>query len=329
MGGRMRAWMVYPIFLVVWVIILSIFHFSSWKKLNAEYKKTVSARDASRGKYGSSTTSKALWPAPPKRPEAKYKKGAEDKKQDEDAAKSKMDSLEKDLQKANVERDAHKADLEKILKRYMVGIDRKRFDYQKPDEFVLELLKQQRDDAGPRLIRFLDANYKNLFFRFPIPVPPPNINLTGATLPAPSAQGSLAWPVGSGPLAMTVYGRYEDLLDFVSTFPDRFDRTALISSFSLQRLAFDYRGSVLLQLNCSVEFYVWPTNAPGSPGAGGAAAIAGAVGAMGGAPGAPPMGPGPGAPPPGGGAAGSGAAGAPPPGGAGGSGAGSPPPQRP
>ncbi|MBI5833470.1 MAG: hypothetical protein HZB16_14320 [Armatimonadetes bacterium] len=318
--------MVLPIFLVVWVIVLAIFQFSTWKKLGIEYTKTVSARDGSRGKYQSATSSREQWPDNKRKP-AKYKKGAEDKKQDADQFDKALKALKQQHEVAQVERDAHKAELEKVLKRYMVGINRKAFDYQKPDAFVLELLTQQRDDAGPRLIRFLDANYKNLFFRFPIPVPAPNINLTGSSLPPPGPEGRLSWPVGSGPLPMTIYGRYDDLLDFVSTFPDKFDRTALISSFSLQRLAFDYRGSVLLQLNCSVEFFVWPTNAPGSPGAGGAAAGGAPMGGMppgGGAPGMPP-----GASGPGGSGAGAAGGGPPPPPGGGPSGSGAGAPQRP
>jgi hypothetical protein len=285
------------IFLLPWIGMPAGVYFGKIKNLNKEWTTKLGERDTSRGQYGSSPSYKGRWPQEGQAETKKTKGGGEDKKQDGEAKAKTIVAKKKELEVATREKTTHRVLFDKVVNRYMAGINRERFTYEKPDEFVLELLKQQRDQAGAHLIKFLDRNYLNLYFRFPIQVPAPNININSpAALPQLGPHQRLPWPVGTGPMTMTIYGRYDDLLNFIETFPDRYDRTAFISSFALQRLAFDYRGSVLLQLTCQIEYFVWPDKAPGSPGGPPPAAGAPAAGGTPGGPGGPE--PGAGSPPP-------------------------------
>jgi hypothetical protein len=310
--NNQRVLIVVGIFVFFWIVTPLPFFMGPIKNDKKTYATQLTARNTSRGAYKSAITSTARWPKPGVKPNAERKLGEADQKQDKDAKDAALADKDRSLQLAIELAAQHKEELDAILRRYMVGIDRNKFDYDKPDLFALEFLHQQRDEAGPHLIAFFDKHFNQkgheLFFRFPIGIAAPNINISAAnTLPAPGPHGRLGWPVGSGPLTMNVYGKYEDLLNFVDSFAEQFDRIAVFNSFELTRLSFDYKGSVLLQLNTTVEFFVWPKNAPGSADAlakaglaaatGGGAPGAGGPPGPGGPPGAPGMSPGVGGPP--------------------------------
>lgn len=291
-----KAIYVYIIFAILAAALPTGVYFTKVRKLRTEWKKTLDERNTNRQVYKSNTNFTGLWPTEG-REDKRTEEGKKDKADDDTAKKKGKQDKEKTWDDAKKERDAHKKLYDALMKQYMRGINRDRFRWDRPDDLVLEMLKLLRDEEGPRLIQFLDKEpdikaekdkqYRNLFFRWPIPVPPPNLNINSApaSLPVVGPFQRLSWPVGVGPLPFTVWGTYDDLLRFVETFPKRYDRIALISSFSLQRLAFDWRKSVLLQLACTIEFFVWPDMVPGSPG--------GPPGAA-----APPPGPPGGAPPP-------------------------------
>lgn len=59
-------------------------------------------------------------------------------------------------------------------------------------------------------------------------------------------------------MQMTVYGPLPDLLEFMETFPKRYRLTTLLTGFDLSRVAFDYRGNVLMRLQTTAQFFTWP-----------------------------------------------------------------------
>lgn len=267
-----RALYVPLIFILPWVGVPAGLYFGKIKKLNESWDQQLQARNTSRGVYNSGTTFERNWPVEGQDENPKFAEAVQDRQQDEDAFAQKKTDKQQELVDKTVERDAHKKLYDEILNRFMAGISRDKFDYEKPDEFLYELLKQQRDKVGPHLIQFLHKAYPDLYFIFATSVPAPPINLTGANLPQTGTQGRLVWPVGGGPVSMTVYGLYDDLLNFVETFPDRYDRITYLRDFSLQRVAFDYEGHVLMRLSITAEFFVWPENvaaaAPAQPAGG-------------------------------------------------------------
>lgn len=286
-----RAIYVPLIFILPWVGVPAGFYFGKIKPLNEEWKTTLDARNGSRGAYGSSTEYEGLWPPEGREDSPKFEAGRADQQQDEQAFQRRKAEKEAELARTTKERDEHRKLYDQVLNRYMAGINLSKFDYDKPDELLYELLRVQRDEEGPHLIKFLHKTYPDLFFIFGYEVPAPPINLTASTLPPKGQEGSLAWPVGRGALQMTVFGPYEKLLDFVETFPDKYDRITYLTGFRLERLAFDYRGSVLMRLNTTAEFFVWPKPdlAPGGGAAGGMpGGMPGMPGAMPGMPGAMP-----------------------------------------
>lgn len=261
------------------ILVPSVAYFASIKKINEEWTKHLAARDASRGKYASSTTSQVNWPADGvdlTNASQRAKDGDADRKQDAAAFEQTKKQREVDLAAKKVELAKHKAALDALINRYMKGINRAKFNYERPDDFMYELLYRQRDEAGPRLIRFVHKTYPNLFFEFDANVPAPPINLTKGTLPPPGPEGRLDWPLGRGTFSMTVFGLLPELLRFIETFPEKYDRIAQITDFTLTREAFDHRGTVLMRLNTSIRLFVWPENAqPPAPPPAAAAPAAG------------------------------------------------------
>lgn len=255
-----RAIYVPLIALIPWILYPLLWYFLSIKPMKEDWTEQFEARNTSRQVYGSGTDFRGNWPeGEPDGP--KEQQGAEDKQQDQQAYEATQARLAEEKAAAEVRRGAHQAELDALLNRFMVGINQNELDYESPDKFLYELLDTQRDEAGPRLVQFLGRAYPDLYFDFDPSVPAPPINLTQNNLPQPGPQGRLGWPLGKEDIGMIVYGPYDALLNFVDTFPERYDRIAQITAFDLERVAFDYRGTVLMQLTTNIRLFVWPTNA--------------------------------------------------------------------
>lgn len=310
-----RALYVWLIFLVPWIGVPCGFYFGKIKKTQEEWRATKTQRDTARGSYGGDTAFAGLWPDQGQESLPKFQPG----KADQEAQQTSFDNtrvrLEAELEASIANKAIYEGRLDREIAAHMIGINRTAFDYQKPDEFMYELLYTQRDREGPHLIQWLEKNYKGLFIVFPINIPTPPI--TPYQQPATGPEGRLEWPVGAGGIPMTVYGKLDEILNFLETFPDRYNRTAQFVGCSLTREAFDYQGSVLMRLDTTLFLFVWPENPPAGGAAGGPGAAPGGSGIPG-IPALPTPGGTPGGAPPGP-AAGSGgtSAGATPPSGSG------------
>ena len=242
--------------LVPWIVYPVAWFFMSVKPLRQEWDKQYQARNGSRQKYGSDTQFKNNWPPDT----VTTGRGADDRAQDKKAFDGTKVKKTAELKAKTAENEVHKAQLEALLNKYMAGINRKKLDYKRPDDFMYELLFVQRDREGPHLIAFLHKTYPGLFFDFDWGLPAPPTNWTDNTLPPTGPEGRLQWPVGKASMNLTLYGPYEDVLKFMETFPDKYDRTVVLSELTLTREAFDYKGNPLLRLNPTMQPFVWPEN---------------------------------------------------------------------
>lgn len=260
--SKFKAAYVPLIFLLPWIAWPLAWFFAAIKPAREAFATELSNRNTNRQVYNSSTTYEGRWPSEGReRPE-----GQADKDQDQQAFEDTRAARQQTLAEETAIANQHRAELQALLNRYMQGLDQDKFDYEKPDILLQELLYKQRDEAGPRFIRFLHKTYPDLYFSFDPNVPPPPINLTATTLPPTGTEGRLPWPIGRGGVSMSVYGPYNKLLEFVETLPDKYDRIAEITALNLTRRAFDYKGNVLMQLDTAINFYVWPKNiAPPAP----------------------------------------------------------------
>lgn len=279
-------WFYVPlIFLIPWAAVPAGLYFGSIKKIDEQSTAALSARNTARQAYSGPTTYDGLWP-----PQGGAE-GQQDKDAQEEAYEATMTANEETLEETEQQLVATKAEYEALWRRYHRDINANEFDYDKPREFIYHLLELQRDQEGPRFLRFIHRTYPDLYFSFDSLLPPPPLTpmMPPATDPT---YGRLPWPVGKGAYSFTVYGPYEALLSFVETFPERYDRIAQIGNFSLTRIGFDHTGSVLMQMDITIALFTFPRNAGSLTNAPAAGAV-GAVGAPG-APGAPGMAAGPG-----------------------------------
>lgn len=262
---------------IPWILAPTIVFFASIKPMKEEWDSQHTARDASRGAYGSSTTYTGNWPPegvdaaslPPK-----LQAGAQDKADDEAAFQAAKKQREETLAAKTVELKEHTDQLAAVVNRFMKDIKQDELDITAPDRFLYEALERLRDKEGPRLIAFLHKNYPNLFFAYAGSIPAPPVNLTAGNMPQVGTEGRLSWPLGITATSMSVWGLYPDLLRFVETFPEKYDRTIEITAFSLEREAFDHRGVTLMRMDIDFSMFVWPKGVP----LGGAAPAAAAPG---------------------------------------------------
>ncbi len=270
--------------LVPWILAPTILFFTSIKPMREEWTAKHQARDTSRQAYGSDTTYTGNWPpegmdvanVPPK-----LKPGADDKLADEQAFQAAKKQREETKAAKAIELKQHTDQLDAVTNRFMKDIRRDELDMTAPDRFLYEALERLRDREGPRLIAFLHRTYPNLFFAYSGSIPAPPINLNAGNMPAVGTEGRLSWPLGIASTSMSVWGLYPDLLRFVESFPERYDRTIEITAFSLEREAFDHRGVTLMRMDIDFAMYVWPNGVPlGGAAPAAAAAPAGGSGEM-------------------------------------------------
>jgi len=265
-----KALYVWLIALVPWILAPTILFFTSIKPMREEWTAKHEARDTSRGAYGSDTTFTGNWPPEGMDPvPPKLQPGVEDKAQDDAAFQAAKKQREETKAAKEVELKEHTDRLDVVINRFMKDIKRDELDITAPDRFLYEALERLRDKEGPRLIEFLHKNYPNLYFAYTSVIPAPPINLTATSMPQVGMEGRLSWPLGITGNAMSVWGLYPDLLSFVETFPEKYDRTVEITAFGLERVAFDYTGKTLMRMDITYSMYVWPNGVPvgGAPAA--------------------------------------------------------------
>ena len=250
--------------LVPWILLPVILFFTSIKPMKEDWAAKHQARDTSRQAYGSDTTFTGNWPPDGADAAAnpKLQPGIDDQAQDKQAFQTAKAQREQTKVEKEAELKVHTDQLDQVVNRFMVGINRDDLDMEAPDKFIYEGLERLREKEGPRLISFLHKTYPDLFFAFAGAIPAPPINLTQGSMPQVGMEGRLSWPLGIADTSMSVWGLYPDLLRFVETFPEKYDRTVEITAFGLEREAFDYRGNTLMRLDISYGMYVWPSGVP-------------------------------------------------------------------
>lgn len=286
-----RAIYVPFIFLLPWIGVPAGLYFGKIKPTNELWDGELKKRNDARGGYGSDTAYEGLWPPTAEaasRP--KFQAGAADQAQDVEQSEARQAELRAELVVANAERQKARDRLNVEINARMGGLDRDKINYEKPDEMLYEILREQRDEEGPHLIRWLENNYKGLFFVFSADVPAPPFD--AYNMPAAGIEGRLEWPIGKRATPLQIYGPLDEILDFVETFPDRYDRTAQLTGFSLTREAFDYRGKILMRLDTTLYQFIWPEGLPMTAPAAAGAAPSGTGGGMPMMPGPAPGGPG-------------------------------------
>lgn len=259
---NLKAVHVPAIFAIPWLLTPLILFFASIKPMKEDWTKQHEARDTARQAYGSDTGFTGNWPPDGAEESPKYQAGVEDRQADEASFQTARAQREETRAAKEVELKEHTDRLDAVVSRFSRGINRDELDVTAPDLFIYAGLDLLREKEGPRLIDFFHRTYPDLFIAYSAPIAPPPINLTTNSMPQVGMEGRLDWPLGTENQSMSVWGLYPDLLNFVETFPERYDRTVQITAFTLNRVAFDHRGVTLMRLDLNFNMFAWPSGVP-------------------------------------------------------------------